>query len=183
MATPSPHPFHRLSGTFLGPLLDACHVDFVPADPQPSWPRWVVATVVALAGSLAADAALAALARKVFPSTVGFAHFQFADYAKLTVIGVLGACAGWPIVTRLSSQPRWLFLRLAVAVTVVLLAPDLWIWIRGESAEGILVLVLMHLAIAFVTYNALVRIAPAGEASPGPTSGRTPAGGRSTTGG
>jgi len=166
MASPSSNPLARLSDTFLGPLLDACRVDFVPAEPQPSWPRWVVATVVALAGSLAADAALATLGKKVFPATVGFAHFQVTSYAKLTVIGVIGACVGWPIVTRLSSQPRWLFLRLAVAVTVVLLAPDAWIWIRGESAEGILVLVLMHLAIAVITYNALVRIAPAGGARP-----------------
>jgi hypothetical protein len=35
---------------------------------------------------------------------------------------VVIACAAWPVVTRVSSQPRWLFLRLAVAVTVVLLA-------------------------------------------------------------
>jgi hypothetical protein len=43
-------------------------------------------------------------------------HFQFSDYGKLTVIGVIIACAGWPVVTRVSSQPRWLFLRLAIAV-------------------------------------------------------------------
>jgi hypothetical protein len=161
---PSSHPLARLSDTFLGPVLEAFHVDFVPAEPQPSWPRWVVASAVALIGSLAADAALAAGGKRVFPSTADFVHFRFSDYAKLTVIGVVVACLAWPAVTRLSSRPRWLFLRLAVAVTLVLLLPDLWIWIRGESARGILVLVVMHLAIAVITYNALVRIAPAGEA-------------------
>jgi len=149
-------------------LLDALHVDFVPADPQPSWLHWVLATVVALGGSLAADAALAAIGKRIFPSTSDFVHFQFADYAKLTVVGVVIACIGWPVVTRITSRPRWLFLRLAVLVTVVLLLPDLWIWLRGESAPGVLVLVAMHLAIAVVTYNALVRIAPAGEAGPDP---------------
>ena len=174
--SPSPHLFARLSNTFLGPLLEAFHVDFVPADPQPSWPRWVVATVVSLIGSLATDAALAAGGKLVFPSTAGFVHFRFSDYAKLTVIGVLIACAAWPLVTRLSSRPRWLFLRLAVVVTLVLLLPDVWIGIRGESATGILVLVVMHLAIGVITYNALVRIAPAGEARPTHVEGTARAG-------
>ena len=46
--------------------------------------------------SLAADAALVALGTTVFPATNGYVHFQFADYAKLTVIGVLIAGAAWP---------------------------------------------------------------------------------------
>jgi len=58
------------------------------------------------------------------PLDQGFVHFQFSDYAKLTVVGVLIACAAWPIVARVSSAPRWLFLRLAVLVTLVLLLPD-----------------------------------------------------------
>jgi hypothetical protein len=155
-------PRSRLSDGPLGPVLDAFHVDFVPSDPQPSWARWAVATVVSLAGSLAVDAAIVGAGRAVFASTERFAHFQFSSYAKLTVIGVVIACIGWPVVTRISSRPRWLFLRLAVAVTVVLFLPDLYIWLQGQSGRGVLVLVVMHLAIAVVTYNALVRIAPAG---------------------
>ena len=42
-------------------------------------------------------------------------HFRFADHAKLAVIGVVIAYAEWPIVTRASSVPRWLFFRLAPA--------------------------------------------------------------------
>jgi len=67
--------------------------------------RVLVATVVSVIGSLAADAALVALGTAVFPSTKGFVHFQFSDYAKLTVVGVLIACAAWPIVARVSSAP------------------------------------------------------------------------------
>ncbi len=54
-------------------------------------------------------------ASTVFPATAGYVHFQFSDYAKLTVVGVIVACAAWPIVSRLTSAPRWLFSRLAVA--------------------------------------------------------------------
>ena len=155
-----------VADTFLGPLLARVHIDFVLADPQPSWGRLAVATVVALTGSLAADAVLAAAGKAVFPGTKHFAHFAFSSYARLTVVGVLIACAAWPVVTRVSPRPRWVFLRAALAVTVVLLLPDAYIWLKGESARGILVLVGMHLAIAMVTYNALVRIASAGEAPP-----------------
>ena len=45
-------------------------------------------------------------------------------------------------------------------VTVVLLLPDVYIWLKGQPTEGVFVLVWMHLAIALVTYNLLVHVAP-----------------------
>jgi hypothetical protein len=72
---------------------------------------------------------------------------------------VLIACAAWPIVTRISSAPRWLFFRMAIAVTLVLWLPDLWILHLGQPVRAVVVLMAMHLAIAVVTYNCLVRIA------------------------
>ena len=74
------------------------------------------------------------IGQAVFPSTKGYAHFQFSDYAKLTVIGVIIACVAWPIVTRISSSPRWLFFRLAILVTLVLWLPDLFILYRVPRA-------------------------------------------------
>ena len=140
-------------------------VDFRPTHRPPKWWRVGVATVLAIAGSLAADAVLVLLGKHLFPATKGFVHYQFHDYAKLTVIGVVIACAGWPIVARISSAPRWLFFRLAIAVTLVLFLPDLWIWMRGEPGQGVLVLMAMHVAIALVTYNVLVHVAPVGAAT------------------
>ena len=95
----------------------------------------------------------------LFPSTKGYGHFQFSDYAKLTVIGVMIACLAWPVVTRISSAPRWLFFRLAILVTLVLWLPDLYILDRGAPGRAVAVLMVMHLAIALVTYNSLVHIA------------------------
>ena len=132
-----------------------------------------LATAISLAGSLGVDAALVAIGMAVFPSTKGYVHFQFHDYARLTIIGVIIACAAWPIVTRISSAPRWLFFRLAILVTLVLWLPDLYILAKGQPAKAVAVLMCMHLAIALVTYNALVHIAPvrpgsdAGEAGNG----------------
>ncbi|MGA3147263.1 MAG: DUF6069 family protein [Acidimicrobiales bacterium] len=144
--------------------LSWARVDLAPGHRQPSAVMVVVATVASLVGSLAADAALVAIGTAVFPSTKGYVHFRFSDYSKLTIIGVLIACVGWPIVTRMSSAPRWLYLRLAVLVTVVLFAPDVWIFLNGAPAKAVAVLMTMHLAIALVTYNCMVRIAPVREA-------------------
>jgi uncharacterized membrane protein YeaQ/YmgE (transglycosylase-associated protein family) len=131
-----------------------------PRHRQPAAAAVVLATVVSIVGSLAVDWVLARLGVAVFPSTKGYPHFQFADYAKLTVVGIVGACVAWPIVTRLCAAPRWLFARLAVAVTLVLLLPDLAILVQGQPAKAVLVLVLMHLGIGIITYNALVHLAP-----------------------
>lgn len=157
--------------TVVDRALGIARLDFAPAHRQPSALRVGAATVVALAGSLAADALLVVLGTAVFPSTKGYVHFAFADYSKLTIIGVLIACAGWPAVTRVSSAPRWLFLRLAILTTLVLYLPDLYLLILGDSVEAVAVLMLMHLAIAVVTYNALVRLAPVGPLVGGPRHG------------
>jgi hypothetical protein len=146
-----------------GPLTGALRrfrVDFAPAHRPPSAVSVVVATVVSLVGSLAADALLVVIGQAVFPSTNGYAHFQFSDYSKLTVIGVIIACLAWPVVTRISSAPRWLFLRMAIAVTLVLWLPDVYILVGGAPARAVVVLFVMHLAIAVITYNALIRVAP-----------------------
>jgi hypothetical protein len=146
--------------TILERSLGLLKVDFAPTHRQPSTARLVLAAVVSLVGSLALDAALVAIGEAVFPSTKGYVHFRFSDYSKLTIIGVIIACAAWPIVTRITSAPRWLFFRLAIVVTFVLFLPDLYILKQGQPAKAVAVLMCMHLAIALVTYNALVHLAP-----------------------
>jgi hypothetical protein len=135
------------------------HVDFAPAHRQPPMISILAATAIAIGGSLAVDALLVTIGQAVFPSTRGYVHFQFRDYARLTVIGVVIACLAWPVVTRISSAPRWLFLRMAVAVTLVLWLPDVYILERGQPPKAVAVLFVMHLAIAVVTYNCLVHFA------------------------
>ena len=155
-------------------LASLVRLDFSPRHRQPSAGRLVLATILSIAGSLAADAILVVIGEAVFPSTKGFVHFQFSDYAKLTVVGVIIACVAWPIVTRISSAPRWLFLRLAILVTLVLWLPDLWILHTGESAKAVAVLMVMHLAIALVTYNLLVHLAPVRPLTGGSPDGNAP---------
>jgi hypothetical protein len=146
--------------TLLDRSFDLLRIDFKPKHTQPSLVRVLLATLVALIGSLVADAIVVAVAKALVPSIKHYPHFEFSDYGKLTVIGVIVACIGWPIVTRISSSPRWLFFRLAIVVTLVLFAPDLYILKQGQPAKAVVVLMCMHVVIALVTYNALVHLAP-----------------------
>jgi hypothetical protein len=145
--------------TLVRRALGIARVDFGPEHRQPSAARLVAATIVSIAGSLLADALLVVIGTAVFPSTKGYVHFQFSDYAKLTVIGVIIACVAWPVVTRISSSPRWLFFRLAILVSLGLYLPDLYLLVLGQPPKAVAVLILMHLAIALVTYNVLVHLA------------------------
>jgi hypothetical protein len=135
-------------------------IDLSPDHRQPKAGRLVVASIAAIVGSLVADALLVVIGQAIFPSTKGYVHFQLSDYGKLTIIGVIIACIAWPIVTRVSSAPRWLFFRLAILVTLVLWLPDLYILHQGQPGDAVAILMVMHLAIAMVTYNLLVRLAP-----------------------
>jgi hypothetical protein len=136
------------------------YLDFAPEHEHPSGARLLLATVVSIAGSLVADALIVMVAQAVMPATKGYPHFQFGDYAKLTVIGVIIACVAWPVTTRITSRPRWMFFRMAIAVTLALWLPDVYILVNGQPGNAVGTLFVMHLAIAVVTYNALVHLAP-----------------------
>jgi hypothetical protein len=146
--------------------LDLVHLDFAPRHEHPSGGRVVLATVVSIVGSLLVDALIVVIFQAVFPSTKGYAHYQFDDYSKLTIVGVIIACIAWPITSRITSQPRWMFFRMAILVTLVLWLPDVYILVNGQPGKAVAGLFLMHLAIAVVTYNALVHLAPVRERPP-----------------
>jgi hypothetical protein len=141
-------------------LVTLARIDWSPRHRQPSAVLVVVATCVAIAAALLADAALVAIGTHVFPTTVGYEHFRFNDYAKLTIIGVLIGCAGWPVVTRVSSAPRWLYGRLTVLFTLALFLPDAWLLLRGQPLKAVVVLMSMHVAVALAIYLAMVTVAP-----------------------
>jgi hypothetical protein len=139
---------------------DYFRLDFPWGKAQPGPIRFVAATVIAVAGSVLACWILVKAAIAVMPSTAGYGHFQFGDYTRLIVIGVVAASIGWPLITLVSSRAKRLYFWLAVLVTVVSLAPDLWIIRQGQPIRAVLVLMLMHFAVAVVTYPVLVFGAP-----------------------
>jgi hypothetical protein len=157
---------------------DRLRLDWSHPHPRPASAAVLVALVVAVAGSLVADRLLVALGTHLFPSVTGYGHFGFSDYGTLTVIGVVVAGSAWPVVCRVSPEPRWLYLRLAVVVTVVLWVPDLYLLVDHQPGRAVCVLMVMHLAVAVVTYQAMVRLAPPRAASAaGEGTARSDAGG------
>ena len=65
---------------------------------------------------------------------------------------------------------------MAILVTVFLWLTDIYIYMKGQPAHAVAVLMAMHVAIALVTYNLLVHVArvPAGfvcVAGPRPAAG------------
>lgn len=143
----------------------ASRVDLCPGA-APSATRLVTATLASLVLSVVLDALAVHVATSSFPSTRHFSHFRGADYGALTVAGVLLAAGGWSVLVRLSSAARWLYFRLVVAATLVLWIPDAVLLALGEPAAGVVTLTVMHLLVAVVTYNLLVRLAPAGRSGP-----------------
>jgi hypothetical protein len=115
------------------------------------------ATIAAVASSLAADALPVVIAPAAFPAPRD--AFQFPDYAKLTVIGVIAACVAWPVVTRISSGPGQFF-RMAILVPLALSPPGICILYRGQPGGAVAFLFRMRLAIAVVNCNLLVLLAP-----------------------
>lgn len=142
-------------------LLVHARIDLRPSSAPPSLVRLGAVTLLCVFGSLGADAGLVRLAGTMFPAIRGYSHFHPYDYGTLTVIGVLAACASWPLAVRVSSAPRSLFFRVALVVTALLLVPDVWLLAGHEPVKGVLVLIVMHFSVALITYNLLIRLAPA----------------------
>jgi hypothetical protein len=121
----------------------------------------VAAGLAAAVVSLAAALMLATIGQAAFTVPASFGKLAFATYALLTVLGVAGAAATWAAVARLSARPRWLLTRLAALVTALFLIPDfLLLGTPGNPAGPVAILMLMHLAIAVITYAALTELAP-----------------------
>jgi hypothetical protein len=140
----------RLTGT--GP---APHI--VP----PTYRRVAAAGLAAAAVSLAADVVLATVGQAAFTVPAAFGKFSFATHPLLAVLGIAGATATWAALTRLSSRPKWLLIRLAALVTALFLIPDfLLLGTPGNPTGPVVILMLMHLAIAVITYTALTKVAP-----------------------
>jgi len=127
----------------------------------PTYRRVMAAGLAAVVVSLAADLMLATIGQAAFTVPASFGKFAFGTYALLTVLGVAGAAATWAAVARFSARPKWLLTRLAALVTALFLIPDfLLLGTQGNPAGPVAILMLMHLAIAVVTYAALTELAP-----------------------
>ncbi|MDQ2724613.1 MAG: hypothetical protein M3Y36_03870 [Actinomycetota bacterium] len=155
----------------LGRAQELTRIDLEPLRPPPSSRRIILAGVLSIVGSLIADALLVAAGKAILNPGAPFDKFNFASYATLTVIGVMGATVGWALLVRMTSQPRWFVIRAAVVVTVVLLIPDFAI-LPHDPTGPVVVLMTQHVAIAIITTALLLAVAPAGRGRSTPRASR-----------
>jgi hypothetical protein len=132
------------------------------AHPTPSALRVAVMTVLSVLASIVVNAGLVWLAKASDPSLQRYSHFRLWDYGTLTAVGVVAAGAAWYVATRSLPSPRHTFFRVAVVVTLALWVPDLWLLIKHEPTRAVVFLVIMHAAVALITYNFLIFGAPVG---------------------
>ena len=140
----------------------------------PSGLRVALITAVAAIGSVFVNAVIVWIAKAANPSLQDYSHFRLWDYGTLSVVGVAGAGVAWYIASRYLATPRVVFFRVAIAVTLVLWAPDVWILVKHEPTRAVLVLALMHLTVALITYNLLVFAAPVAVRESAAAAGPTP---------
>src|ERR1035438_5709952 len=128
----------------------------------PSARRVTLVTMLSALASLVVNAALVWLATAFDPPLQHYSHFRLSDYGTLTIVGVAGAGVAWYLAARILTTPRRTFFRVAVVVMVVLWVPDVWLLIKHEPTRAVVFLVIMHAAVALITYNFLVHAAPVG---------------------
>ncbi len=155
-----PESRHLANPSLIDRVLDRAGIVTPLERRAPSPQRFVVAAIIAMGASVALTTVIAKFGVRIFPAVRHYSHLRLFDYAGLTIMGVSAACAAWLAVSQLTTSPRRLFLRLAVVVTTVLLVPDLALLLLKVAPRAVLILVCMHLAVAIVTYNVLVRVAP-----------------------
>jgi hypothetical protein len=74
-----------------------------PSPPSARGPA--VATVLSVAASIVVDLLLVKVATSYLSSTRGDVYLRPVDYGSLTIVGVVGACATWTLVERISPTP------------------------------------------------------------------------------
>lgn len=146
------------------PLLDQAmrvtRVDFKPSSRQPSIILTALGIATGVLLSLLVNMLIVHLAIGLWPALGDYEHFRLSDYGRLTVLGSLIACAGWPVLTRISSAPVRVYLLIAALGTLVLWLPDLYILlVLHEPARAVATLMAMHLAVPFVSCVSMLVVA------------------------
>jgi hypothetical protein len=129
----------------------------------PSGPRVAFVSALAAGASVVVNLALVHLATSFDPALQHYSHFRLLDYGTLTVIGVLCAGVAWYLAARNLATPRPTFFRVAVGSMLVLWLPDVWLYVKHEPTRAVTYLIVMHLAVALITYSSLVFGAPVKE--------------------
>ncbi|GGS21138.1 DUF6069 family protein [Streptomyces griseoviridis] len=119
----------------------------------------LVATAVV---AVALNAAVAAIAHAAGASD-DFEQLHFADYALLTVVGVLAGAGGWALVRARAARPARVLRTWIPVILLVTFVPDILLGLSdnpGTSWGAVIALMLMHLVVAAVAVPAFRFLLP-----------------------
>lgn len=132
-----------------------------------SWGRLARAGMVAVALAVAANVLIRTVAVSVFGIGEGFPPLGVGPTVVFTVAGVVGAVVVFGAMLRFARRPVRLFRRVALAVLLVSLVPDLLLLlfsgsIPGTTTAAVLTLMVEHVAAWAVAVGVLTRSAGEG---------------------
>lgn len=91
-----------------------------------------------------------------------FMPLQIGPPVVFTVVGVLGAVLAFAIIARFAARPISLFRKIAIAVLLISLVPDILVYtsnfMPGTSLAAVLALMLMHVVAFAVCVTLLPRL-------------------------
>ena len=123
-----------------------------------------ISTLIALGGSLIANALLVAIILPLTSTPSSVMTFHVAGPTGVfTTIGVIGAAIVLALLRRFSTNPNNVFVWVAVVVFLLSLLPDIFVHHLGPmfaqiTAGGAILLMTMHLACALITVYALIAL-------------------------
>ncbi len=128
----------------------------VTETPSQSGRSLVQRGLLAILLSVLSTAIILAVARAV-PIAPGFEPLTWPPVIFLTVVGAAGAVAVYWLLSRVSDRPNRTFTIVAAVVLVLSYIPDFFLLSADENATvlGVVVLLLMHTAVAAVCVAAL----------------------------
>jgi uncharacterized membrane protein YeaQ/YmgE (transglycosylase-associated protein family) len=119
---------------------------------------WRVGLLTVLAAVIM-NTLISLLAKALFSVAPTFQPLQVEGFIPSTVIGVTGAVVVFALIMRWAKQPIRLFQRVAVAVLLISLLPDLLLpalqLYPGTTFPEVGALLLMHIATAFICLGIL----------------------------
>ncbi len=122
---------------------------------------WRVGLLTVLAAVIA-NILIALVVKALFPVAPTFLPLQLGSVIVFTVIGVVGAVIVFALIVRWAKHPIRLFQRIAWAVLLVSLIPDVLLpfvgLYPGTTFPEVGALLLMHVATAFICLGTVSRV-------------------------
>jgi uncharacterized protein DUF6069 len=119
--------------------------------------------LLAIMGAAVANVLVGMVAVALLGVSPGFLPLQVGPVVSFTVVGVLGAVAVFALVARFSRRPVRLFRRIAFAVLVISLVPDLLLLsaspFPGTTVVAVATLMVMHVVAWAISVGTLTTLA------------------------